>query len=334
MQASSVRSRLCVRARGFGWGALALSFGMMSSCGGDDSAGGAGGSGGAADAAADSDAGADVGNDTDAEGSGTLGAECAQDSDCVAGLACWRDEGDGGLFPAHGLCTVTCDDDEAKCDKLVPGAACRPSGSATKRCFEPCERGTPKFTSLTSGMPDGKCHGRNDMACHLSPSGGQAMCYPTCNDDSACGAGKCNAFGFCTMGAVASWDDIGQPALPNSPCSTQISSGTTPSYCTATCTIGVVPSCTWAGAGTVAKAACLLGSSSPGQGDRGSCSLLCDCDADCPVLKCNPLLGDGPTITGRKGVCGTGSTGILCADAGTDAGDASDPGDAADAAGD
>jgi hypothetical protein len=317
---------------------LALACGLAAACSSEDGPGTSTGTGGGAgDAASDvePDDGADAGADGDAESGGTLGATCTQDADCVAGLTCWRDEGDGAQFPAHGLCTVTCTDDETKCDKIVPGASCQFSGSTVKRCFEPCTFGSPEFTSAFSGMPASKCHGRNDMACVDPGDGAEPFCGFRCNDDSACGGtAKCSSFsGLCRTGAVEGWQDIGKDAQLG--CSSKLVTNTTPKACTALCTVGVVPACTWTGPGTVAKAACLLGHAGAAQGDSGMCVLLCDCDADCPVLKCSPLSADLAAVTGHKGMCSSGATGISCADAGSDAGDAGDAAlaDASDAAG-
>jgi hypothetical protein len=167
-------------------------------------------------------------------------------------------------------------------------------------------------------MPQGKCHGRNEMGCHTAANGG--VCFPSCNDDSACPGAYCQpANGVCTKVASGSaWSEIGQPEAAG--CHSGVVSGPG-GFCTASCTLGVVPTCKWPGPGTKANAACLRGPASPGQGDLGECVQLCDCDNDChAALTCTALGGSFPMSTGRMGACGTTGTGIACGDAAADSG--------------
>jgi len=313
---------------------LALLFAgvIVAACGDEDAeSSGGGGTGGTASTDAAPDTSNDVQSDTADSGGGTLGAQCGSDTDCVQGLSCWHDDGVEDRYPAHGLCTVACEDD-ATCSSLSLGAKCvLPWSGATpgsKRCVEACKAKTPGFSSATAGMPADKCHGRNDMACY------EGRCGPRCNDDSACSTGKCSAkTGYCHTGQVETWtDNLGQPVSSNFECPAGLITNSTATVCTPACTLGVVPSCGWKGPGTAAAAACLpaLGG---GQGDLGMCLALCDCDSDCTApLKCVALSSGVQQATERKGYCWMGQQSLTCADAGADASDGDV--DAADAAAD
>jgi hypothetical protein len=250
-----------------------------------------------------------------AGGPKSLGAACGGDTECATGLACVRNDGNTDPWPAKGLCTAPCSDD-ATCAAFDPNALCAGRIGSARYCLEGCTPGTPKYSSISSGMPVGKCHARNEMSCGKVTNG--AVCFPECNDDAACGGGSCQASnGLCSKSPDdVSWSQIGQPETGG--CASGIISGPS-GFCTAICTIGVVPSCKWTGPGARANAACLRGPTVTGQGDLGECVELCDCDDDCHApFKCTAFTGTLPMDTGRKGTCGTGG-GLACgSDAGAD----------------
>jgi len=299
---------------------------IFAACGDDSDDSKNSGTGGTSATDAGPEAGPDADSDVapDTQAGGTVGATCSSDADCAQGLSCWRDDGNETRFPSHGMCTVSCAADATICTKLSPAAVCMQLVSGdpdAKRCVEQCSLHSPSFTSLSAGMPTGKCHGRNDMACTPSNTGGG--CVPACNDDSACTTGKCSVkTGFCQSGQVEPWTDkMGQAVSSNFDCpaGVVVSGGVT--VCVPSCTLGVVPSCNWKGTNADATAACVFGQSPFGQGDQGGCLALCNCDGDCsPPLKCNTLPAFASQATGSKGYCWMGQSGLPCADAGDDAG--------------
>lgn len=259
----------------------------------------------------------------------TLGGACASDADCADGLECLKSASAIERWPGRGLCTLKCDASnveapagESTCTSHTPGSHCLKVGSSQGYCVEGCELSPTPLTSLSTGQLPRKCHGRNEMACKLTPSGGLG-CYPSCNSDAACSAGeKCEVSGFCTRGSAPGWDQIGQTAAPG-PGGCSFVTGSAPDeLCTARCTVGVVPSCSWSGPGAKAQAACLKIYSGAGQGDSGLCVGLCDCESDCTApYKCAPLSATLAAETGRAGVCTmTPVSNISCGDAGSDGG--------------
>ncbi len=284
----------------------------------------------------DEDAGAvvlDASNGVDASDAGgtTLGGVCTTDADCAAGLECLREATQPSQWPAHGICTLKCDATdvrapagESTCAAHTPGSHCARVGSSQGYCLEGCTFGPKNHASLVSGPIATKCHGRADMGCGrlLNETYG---CFPVCNADAACeGAGKCTVSGFCTKGDVAGWDAIGEVGT-----TCKLSTGGTDGFCTASCVIGVAPSCGWTGIGTKAQAACLLAESGAGIGDRGLCARVCDCETDCDApYKCSPLSPRFASESGRRGLCTkTPTSNLTCGDAGVDGGaDAGDGG--------
>lgn len=248
----------------------------------------------------------------DASAKETLGGACSSDDGCAEGLVCSK-KGVADKWPAHGVCTAKCTT-VADCAGFKVGAACAPFGSAQKWCLEPCTEGPSGLDSLKAGPLRGKCHGRADVACQKLLDGSLA-CRPSCNDDSACDGAYCSpSGGTCTKDPATGWEDIGKTGT----CGTDYVTGTPPyQYCTASCVLGVVPSCKWSGRGTKASSACLRAGPTAGQGDHGLCARVCDSDCDCDSpLQCEPFSVEAfKTETGRKGVCAaTPSTNIQCAD--------------------
>ena len=261
----------------------------------------------------------DADSSADAGTKETLGGACSSDDACADGLICFHD-GVADKWPAHGLCTAKCTT-ATDCSRFKAGAACGAFGAPQKWCFEPCTQGPPGLDSLTAGPLPSKCHGRADVACQLFLDGSVA-CRPSCNDDSACEGGFCTPNGgACTKAPVPGWDDVGNV---KGSCGSDLVTGTPPAqYCTATCVIGVIPTCRWNGPGTKAVAACVHALPNAGRGDHAECARLCDTDCDCESpLQCEPFsVAAFKTETGRNGVCsGAPATHLPCADAG-DGGD-------------
>lgn len=262
----------------------------------------------------------------------TLGGPCKMNGDCNDGLECLHGDGKLDQWPAHGICSLKCDATdsanpagESTCEAHTPGSHCARVGSSQGYCVEGCKIGGAAIGSLAIGPSPTKCHGRADLACK-SLLGGTYGCYPTCNSDDACeGNGKCSVFGFCTSGNAKGWDQIGET---DEFCEGNFSTGGSDPFCTAVCTVGVVPSCGWTGPGTKANAACVRGPSGIGPGDSATCARLCDCESDCDApYKCSPLTATFAQETGRKGVCALSpSTNITCGDGGADGGDGGDGG--------
>jgi hypothetical protein len=285
--------------------------------GGDDAAAPAN-EAGSSDADRTGDDGA--GPSADAAGNASLGATCTHDDECTGGLVCWM-AGVEARFPAHGLCSKKCTSNP-DCDAVKPGAVCFKLGaspSAGNWCGEPCTLGPGQLTSLRAGANASKCHGRADMACQ---SYGGTACGPACNDDSQCGPDAvCNgATGLCAKGENTPWTDVGasQPDGGGCPFGTRPLATLAGTLCTATCTLGVVPSCRWGGAADAgAPSACVFRPTNQGAGDLGFCGKLCDCASDCPSsLPCTELPASWQAETGRHGVCGGTGGEIVCDDAG------------------
>jgi hypothetical protein len=242
-----------------------------------------------------------------------FGAACASDADCATGLVCWNKElataNGASKWPAHGVCTAKCTSD-ASCDAQSKGSSCKKitSSSELQVCFPGCDPASgPFFTRFDLGTDPMKCGGRKDLAC--LPNGEHSYCMPTCNDDSACAPARCGATGFCTNEDVGDWSDIGKdPGPGSSECSLKNVLATVGggSIFTARCTLGVVPSCGWAGpaSGKPANALC-MDESATKIGDNGFCFEACDCDSDCrgKGVYCVALDIESAKLTGRKGVC-------------------------------
>ncbi len=153
-------------------------------------AGATGGKGGAMSGTGGSAAGA-------SSGAKKIGAECTADKDCGAGAKCLTETtnsfGDGA--PAHGYCTVDCSTDGSVCgDKAI----CVGLTDTEAVCVLGCKFGEPPLNYLDDldgdSAPD-KCAGRKDVACHglFNDKGEyskQDACFPMCNDDENCSAGR------------------------------------------------------------------------------------------------------------------------------------------------
>lgn len=288
------------------------------------------------DAATTGDAAAtpDAGGPTAPSG-GTLGAECATNADCIAELSCVTGTATEKLV--KGVCSIECTEN-SDCTKYG-GGACWRIGDVGKFCAEKCTTGAPEMTTLVGTLDTNKCHGRRDMGCAVgvAADGGPppVFCLPVCNDHSECESGmKCHlGRGVCTTEAVAPYSEIGNP---ESSCPDGFRASINGvQFCSAKCTLGVVPSCGWAGPGTKADAVCsITWAGAAGYGDDAKCSRMCDCDSDCPApLRCHTSNPIHVSEHGRAGVCLPGNGGLVpaCADAGVDASiDA--PADASDAA--
>jgi hypothetical protein len=264
---------------------------------------------------------AQTGDESTPEVLGSLGAKCTSDANCESGLVCWR-EGVEERFPANGLCSKTCTD-STDCAAVKPGAICFKRGAGPLEgswCGEPCVLGPGTLPSLRSGPNASKCHGRDDMACQAY--GGPA-CGPSCNDDAQCGPGaRCiGSTGLCSKTESTPWDQVGSAKPDGGSCGLGLYPVNVPNgvLCGAMCTLGVVPTCQWTGAGP-ATHACVFRPTTQGAGDRGFCGRLCDCTDDCPAsLYCTAMPPSWAAETGRKGVCGgTGAEQPCAADSGTD----------------
>ncbi len=246
------------------------------------------------------------------EADGLLGARCARDLDCSAGLRCARKGADLTVdaargeddYPAAGICTLPCTTND-DCLTLAEGAVCHaatPHASSPRYCLEPCRAGA---TTRWPALDPAKCHGRADLAC----SDATNACEPSCGDDANCASGDaCEPTrGACRSGLAHGAVDVGGGA----PCGSggawmMPSMGEAPTlYCTEACTIGALAACGWDGRSSPAPAGCLLARRTGlGAGDRGDCARLCDRDADCASpSRCLPLSGEEAATYGRAGWC-------------------------------
>jgi MYXO-CTERM domain-containing protein len=220
---------------------------------------------------------------------GRLGAPCAADADCSAGLICLLPQstelGPGG--PAGGLCTLQCavDDD---CRTVNETAVCESwDDTYAGYCFESCTINSWFGPELDPT----KCHGRQDMVCdsfECSPLClGAAICFPHCARDDQCGVGLfCNpADGLCE-----SSPSEGDP--PGSPCDVSADACSGWCYggvCLEPCVIGAPLTCSSSTGGSSQGAACVIPWDGSGVGDYGLCAELCDCSSECPdTTFCEP----------------------------------------------
>lgn len=239
----------------------------------------------------------------------TLGAGCATDGDCTAGLACLSSDSTSirGGGPTGGVCVADCSGGHSTaCNNL--GAVCvtvDDRGTAAESddlayCFEACRPGTSFSTRP-------KCHGRTDMACTSNPSGD--VCLPACGSDADCGNRACDlGTGVCSSQRKPSPLPIGASCDPKDDrCSGMcINLGIAYYVCSGRCVWGV-PGC-----GAVPNAALPLdvycrfpGVTFASAGDFGLCAELCDTPADCahPGAICEPAGMQFRRETGRGGFC-------------------------------
>ena len=255
---------------------------------------------------------------------GTLGAKCAADGDCATGLLCWSEKTGRDRWPSGGLCTAPCGKDD-ECTALEAGARCW-EFDGTKFCVAGCDLGGT-LTGASTPLDPTKCHGRTELGCWKPTAAIDPFCAPSCNGDAACPGGKCDpGKGLCTKVAAGTTDSIGLGYQLDGGTAIECSTGyrrlDTPTgvlFCTALCTLGVVPSCGWDGSGK-ARAACVFGPTGARAGDLGFCGELCDCDSDCRApLRCRKLEAKPAATYGRQGLCGgTNALAPACGDAGTD----------------
>jgi hypothetical protein len=259
-----------------------------------------------------------------------LGSACTVDGDCASGLSCWTEKTGRDEWPKRGICTMPCTTD-GECDDKTKGSLCVSSNRKPpqqKFCYPGCTAGGATLDKPTMMLDPAKCGGRADLGCQYAAADRQ-YCFPTCSGDEGCGSGKCDPYwGLCAKGITEDmYKDIGNGYAPDSgvevgtvECSTRFLM-TDPDgvrFCSASCTVGVVPSCGWNGMGK-ANAACLSLPPGGGVGDRARCVELCDCDSNCRApLRCVKLKPSLATEFGRVGFCaGSGeSYAASCGDAG------------------
>jgi hypothetical protein len=325
-------------------------------CGGGS--GGAGGSAGAGGSGGGNAGAAGAGGNVAGpalypDDSRPIGAPCEVDADCPTApdgtqpLICIPSTSTdvfgttGG--PQGGYCSIPCDGAVAggsnDCRALDALSFCFPGAN---HCVGVCLAGSD--TPICSeGARAQACY---DLGIETNP--GIGACLPVCHNDAACGEGLYCDFGFdgglglCTPVATPpiGTGGVGAPctrANQDADCLSGIclefndpDSGVTEAFCSATCTLGILPGCGFgndAAEGT-REAACLLPQlSNGGAGDAGLCLELCDVDTDCeqPGFVCvqDDLSPATQAQLGRLGECvpplllGGGVGGI---DAGVDGG--------------
>lgn len=334
---------------------MAISSGTYS-CGGDsDSRDHSDGQGGTAGTLSILDGGGSGGTDGSAGGpsDSQLGRSCSTDDECGEGLTCATASSGlfGGQGPSQGYCTTNCDEDPGICQDFASDAICVNYGTdafPASWCVLGCQFGPRGQRQLDPN----KCHARDDVAC--APLFGDTQvscvtdddcetgelcggtcfavipaCLPQCNSDADCGDGFCDpGTGLCgaepttgsQLGARCTPTEEGLDDECRGRCIGILgdASDEPVTYmCADFCTLGIVPSCGWAGptSGQRADGACLFSSSvisangGPANGDRGSCGQLCDCNSNCrnPDLIC---VSDSYVRTNyrRAGYCTTPST--------------------------
>jgi len=110
---------------------------------------------------------------------GDLAKACSSNAECTGGLVCATATGDmlAGTGPAHGYCTISCDDSSDVCGPM--GAICVDFGTPAAPaayCMQTCTFG--EVATRTS-----KCRGRQDVACASLTSGAGTTvyaCMPMC----------------------------------------------------------------------------------------------------------------------------------------------------------
>ncbi len=300
---------------GFGGALCALGL-TAPGCGGDDDNATGGTGGGVHDGGVDSGTG---GFGADAGGTQTgLGAACDDDLDCGPDLSCLAatsndfDLGEGVTGgPPKGMCSTRCESDPAVCQAFSDTATCLYVNDTDAYCFEGCE-----FGSTGQGFDPEKCHGRPEFSCRplqVSETEFVAACLPRCNSDADCPSGRfCDPLlGLCSS-VEPTGGDIGVACMETADCQgvclNIVDDNDEPisQTCSERCTLGAFPACGWDGTGE-ATAVCLFPDSnisrlggSPGIGDDGFCTALCDCNDDCQGgSECVQF-----EIAGRAGYCG------------------------------
>lgn len=265
-------------------------------------------------------------------GAGKLGAECASDADCGAGLKCAlpgsNDFGKGG--PSSGYCTTTCTQ-TSDCTALSSGAECVAIGGKSL-CLTGCDP--------TTGS---ECQGRYDSLCLPQKTAGGAStsaCTPWCVTNNDCAGRKCDPRTGLCVDTPTSGLSVGaacDPQAATNPCAgiclhstgQAANVGTCTAYC-GNSSIGVPGAC---GASpkqdTPQSAACVLSTKLTNGGSVGACGQLCNCDGDCQGnnMICQGWANTGfpdptqmSTTFGKAGVCTSATdadggpvTGMPCA---------------------
>ena len=246
-------------------------------------------------------------------GPSNVGRGCAEDADCMDGLTCLLDTGNGRI--PQGLCSRTCTErpDVNECADLGGDTTCF-QGLCSKLCI--------------NGSNDGNCFNRSSQFCanvgeapnpNPNPAPNEpetirfGFCQPLCLNDDACGAGS-----FCDKGTGLCVDTAPTGAPLGASCTVpedcagglciQIQ-GEASGYCSNACSIGPVGGCNEL-PNVPPDFACLINPNDAAQGivpgllDLGICSPFCDVDADCPApgLGCGILEGF-VDVSGRAGIC-------------------------------
>lgn len=248
---------------------------------------------------------------------------CSTDDDCAAGLVCLRSDRDVWLSggPAHGYCSLACDQDPTSCQRYDVTSNCITSGAMNHAyCLKGC--------TLGDAFGESKCADRQDVSCAMI--GIRPVCMPNCGGDADCPAGRyCNHHSGSCSTTRPSGDPPGAACDPNLPntCSAycaELSNGE--GVCSGVCTLGADYACDVpTGTGDVVGLPLCMTFRADRPGDAGICVQRCRCNADCdhPSAYCDLDVAeaqDGIGVCLFDFAADAGSLGVQCA--ATDGGDA------------
>jgi hypothetical protein len=252
-----------------------------------------------------------------------IGTPCTADADCPVGpagetpLTCITSSQTTGFesgSPQGGYCSFVCQA-TAQCAAIDPLSACGLIDSVTGDgvCISLCQPGAGQV----------KCDPDRAQACiSITQDDSVGGCFPMCQSDAACGAGKfCDlgrgVFGVCTTTAPVG-GDVGAPCTADTEgtdcksgiCLTLTDDADAPigSFCSAGCTFGLRAGCGFDDSNATPRDAFCLqpqDGTNGDLGDLGICFEMCDTDADCAQQgwQCVALTPEGQTFVGRVGEC-------------------------------